>query len=220
MNYYLIFAVQLLLSGLVIWRMRQRSSQPVGCLVGGFVVLWIVALTSVMLVLVKAIFEEGLFHFIQENSQESLGAIAPGNWVMAGMVCLIVILMAAGTCSLVGFAITGHHPKFCRMVWKTLAGILLLPVVSLGLLAASFGCAYVICMRIASPMFDDMGWGWLLLLAFFSLMSMLGFVGLVACMLELNGNKLKEYDFGDKDRSFRRIGEAGHPLCNGKGGEE
>lgn len=218
MNWYLIFAAQLLLAGLVVWRMRQRSEQPVGCLAGGFVVLWIIILTSMMFVLAHAIFQEGLLADVLHDGRGSLAAVSPGDWALSGMVCLMLVLMAAGTCSLAGFAITGHHPKFCRTVWKTLTGVLLLPVVSLGLLAASFGCAFVVCMRIASPMFDDVGWGWLLLLIFFSGMSMLGFVGLVVCMLELNGDKLKEYNPGNKDRSYRRANE--EPAVSGttKGG--
>ena len=89
---------------------------------------------------------------------------------MAGFICLIMILVSATVCSLAGYAVTGRHPKFCKLIWKTLAIILLFPIMALGILVAAFGFAYVICMRFASPMFDYIDWGRMLLLLFFSVM--------------------------------------------------
>lgn len=68
----------------------------------------------------------------------------------------------------------------------------------------------IICMRFASPMFDDIGWGWMLLLLFFSVMCLLGFSGFVVYLLEMNSEKLKEYDEKDSRRSFRPVDMNNH----------
>ena len=60
-------------------------------------------------------------------------------------------------------------------------------------------------------MFDNIGWGWMLLILFFCVMCLLGFPGFVVYMLEMNSEKLKEYDEKDSRRSFR-------PVDNEKGG--
>ena len=38
-------------------------------------------------------------------------------------------------------------------------------------------------------MFDNIGWGWMLLLLFFSVMCLLGFSGFVVYLLEMNSEK-------------------------------
>lgn len=205
MTYYTLFALQLLLAGLLVWRMRQNSGQPVGCLAGGVVAIVVVVLTSFLFFLGQAVLSEGLIAEVLADSRGSLAAVSPAQWLMVGFLGLILLLMAAGTCSLVGFAFTGHHPEFCKKIWKTLAGVLLLPVVALALLAGAFGFAFIVSMRIASPMFDDIGWGWMLLLVVFSAICLLGFVGFVVVMLDINANNLKTYVFENRDRSFRRI---------------
>lgn len=144
------------------------------------------------------------------ESRGSLAAASPVEWLMAGFICLIMILVSATVCSLAGYAVTGRHPKFCKLIWKTLAIILLFPVMALGILVAAFGFAYVICMRFASPMFDDIGWGWMLLLLFFSVMCLLGFSGFVVYLLEMNSEKLKKYDEKDSRRSFRPVDMNNH----------
>lgn len=205
MTYYTLFALQLLLAGLLVWRMRQNSGQPVGCLAGGVVTIVVVVLTSFLFFLGQAIWSEGPIAEVLADSRGSLAAVSPAQWLMVGFLCLMLLLMAAATCSLVGFAFTGHHPEFCKRIWKTLASVLLLPVVALVLLAGTFGFAFIVSMRIASPIFDDIGWGWMLLLIVFSAICLLGFVGFVVVMLDMNANNLKTYDSENGDRSFRRI---------------
>ena len=78
----------------------------------------------------------------------------------------------------------------------------------------NIGCgiwfAYIICMRFASPMFDNIGRGWMLLLLFFSVMCLLGFSGFVVYLLEMNSEKLKKYDEKDSRRSFRPVDMNNH----------
>lgn len=203
MMYYIIFALQLLFAGAIIWRMRQRSGQPAGCLAGGYIILVVVVLTSLMLGLGYFITNE-MFDMILEDSQGSLSTAPLENWIMGGGLCILMLLMVAGTCSAVGFAFTGSHPKFCKTIWKALASIIFLPLVVLFIASISFGCAFVICMRLISPEFDDMGWGWLILLLIFCVVTLLASAGMISFILELNGNKLKEYNPEDKDRIYRR----------------
>ncbi len=205
MGGYILIIFQVLISGLVIWRRKQDSKEPLGCLAAGFIIMIVFALTTVLYSLGHLIINKGLFADIFAESRGALVAASPAEWLMAGFISLIMILVSATVCSLVGYAVTGHHPKFCKLIWKTLAGILLLPIMALGTLAATFGFAYIICMRFASPMFDDIGWGWMLLLLFFCAMCLLGFSGFVAFLLEMNGEKLKEYDEKDSRRFFRPV---------------
>ena len=168
------------------------------------------ALTTALFSLGHLIINEGLFANIFAESRGSLAAASPMEWLMAGFICLIMILVSATVCSLAGYAVTGRHPKFCKLIWKTLAIILLFPIMALGVLVAAFGFAYIICMRFASPMFDYIGWGWMLLLLFFSVMCLLGFSGFVVYLLEMNSEKLKKYDEKDSRRSFRPVDMNNH----------
>lgn len=205
MEGYILIVLQVLITGLIIWRRKQDSKEPLGCLAAGFIFMIVFVLTTVLFSLGHLIINEGLFANIFAESRGSLAAASPVEWLMAGFICLIMILVSATVCSLTGYAVTGRHPKFCKLIWKTLAVILLLPIVALGILVAAFGFAYIICMRFASPMFDDIGWGWMLLLLFFCVMCLLGFSGFVVYLLEMNGEKLKEYDEKDNRRSFRPV---------------
>ncbi len=152
------------------------------------------ALSTALFRLGHLIINEGLFANIFAESRGSRAADSPVEWLMAGFICLIMIQLSSTVCSLGGYAVTGRHPKFSKLIWKTLAIILLFPIMALGVLVAAFGFAYIICMRFASPMFDAIGWGWMLLLLFFSVMCLLGFSGFVVYLLEMNSEKLIKYD--------------------------
>ena len=210
MEGYILIVLQVLLSGLIIWRRKQDSKEPSGCLAAGVIFMIVFALTTALFSLGHLIINEGLFANIFAESRGSLAAASPMEWLMAGFICLIMMLVSATVCSLAGYAVTGRHPKFCKLIWKTLAIILLFPVMALGILVAAFGFAYIICMRFASPMFDNIGWGWMLLLLFFSVMCLLGFSGFVVYLLEMNSEKLKKYDEKDSRRSFRPVDMNNH----------
>ena len=203
MEGYILIVLQILITGLIIWRRKQDSKEPLGCLAAGFIFMIVFALTTALFSLGHLIINEGLFANIFAESRGSLAAASP-------MECLIMMLVSATVCSLAGYAVTGRHPKFCKLIWKTLAIILLFPVMALGILVAAFGFAYIICMRFASPMFDNIGWGWMLLLLFFSVMCLLGFSGFVVYLLEMNSEKLKKYDEKDSRRSFRPVDMNNH----------
>ena len=204
---------QVLVSGLIIWRRSRNSKEPFGCLVAGGIVMVVFALTTFLYFLGKSVVCDGLLSDVFADSRGSLAAASPVEWLMAGFLLLMIILLSATVCSMVGFAITGHHPHLCKMVWKTLAGMLLVPIIALAVLGCSFGLAYVVCMRIVSPMFDDIGWGWMIMLILMSLMCMLGFAGFVAFLMDLNKGDLKGYDMEKRERTFRRID------CEKRGGE-
>lgn len=202
MEGYILIVLQILITGLIIWRRKQDSKEPSGCLAAGVIFMIVFALTTALFSLGHLIINEGLFANIFAESRGSLAAASPVEWLMAGFICLIMILVSATVCSLAGYAVTGRHPKFCKLIWKTLAIILLFPVMALGILVAAFG--------FASPMFDDIGWGWMLLLLFFSVMCLLGFSGFVVYLLEMNSEKLKKYDEKDSRRSFRPVDMNNH----------
>ena len=161
MEGYILIVLQILITGLIIWRRKQDSKEPSGCLAAGVIFMIVFALTTALFSLGHLIINEGLFANIFAESRGSLAAASPMEWLMAGFICLIMMLVSATVCSLAGYAVTGRHPKFCKLIWKTLAIILLFPVMALGILVAAFGFAYIICMRFASPMFDNIGWGWM-----------------------------------------------------------
>ena len=183
MEGYILIVLQILITGLIIWRRKQDSKEPSGCLAAGVIFMIVFALTTALFSLGHLIINEGLFANIFAENRGSLAAASPVEWLMAGFICLIMILVSATVCSLAGYAVIGRHPKFCKLIWKTLAVILLFPIMALGILVAAFGFAYIICMRFASPMFDNIGWGWMLLLLFFSVMCLLGFSGFVVYLL-------------------------------------
>ena len=123
--------MQVLISGLIIWRRKRDSKEPSGCLAAGFIFMIVFAFTTVLYSLGYLIISEGLLAGIFAESRGSLAAASPVEWLMAGFICLIMILVSATVCSLAGYAVTGRHPKFCKMVWKTLVIILMFPIMAL-----------------------------------------------------------------------------------------
>ena len=210
MEGYILIVLQILITGLIIWRRKQDSKEPSGCLAAGVIFMIVFALTTALFSLGHLIINEGLFANIFAESRGSLAAASPVEWLMAGFICLIMILVSD---RLLFGRLCCHRPftpNSGKLIWKTLAIILLFPVMALGILVAAFGFAYVICMRFASPMFDDIGWGWMLLLLFFCVMCLLGFSGFVVYLLEMNSEKLKKYDEKDSRRSFRPVDMNNH----------
>ena len=127
MEGYILIVLQILITGLIIWRRKQDSKEPSGCLAAGVIFMIVFALTTALFSLGHLIINEGLFANIFAESRGSLAAASPMEWLMAGFICLIMMLVSATVCSLAGYAVTGRHPKFCKLIWKTLAVILLLP---------------------------------------------------------------------------------------------
>lgn len=108
---YILIAVQLLFSMLILLRIRQYRKKPTGCL------------PSVLVILSTAVFTSVLYYIWQivcdENSRwtDLGGMLAAGSWqewVAWAFFGLFVVLFTAAGCSLFGFALTGHHPKFCK----------------------------------------------------------------------------------------------------------
>lgn len=215
MEGYILIVLQVLLSGLIIWRIRQQNHGKAGCFAVFMTIAVVFALTTSLYFLGKSIVFDGLLSDVFADSRGSLAAASPAEWLMAGFLLLMIILIVATVCSMTGFAITGHHPHFCKMVWKTLAGILLLPIIAMALLGISFATAFVVCMRIASPMFDYIGWGWMIMLVLMGIMCLFGFSGFVTLLMNMNRNDIKQYDIENRERTFRRITDNGE-----KGGEK
>lgn len=211
MNGYILIALQMLLSALIIWRVRQNSGNNIGCMPGGLIVIVVVALTTLLYFLIQALFGDSGTLLDEEGLPPTA---TPSGWAMLAIFGLFMVGLAGATCSLIGFAITGHHPKFCKMVWKTLAGVLFLPALSLGLLSLALTCAFTACMGLMTLLSANTDWGTIILTAIFSLMSMIGFLGLLILMLDINDGKIEEYTVDSDERSFRRID--GHK----KGGDQ
>lgn len=142
MEGYILIVLQVLFSGLIIWRIRQQNHGKAGCFAVFMTIAVVFALTTSLYFLGKSIVFDGLLSDVFADSRGSLAAASPAEWLMAGFLLLMIILIAATVCSMTGFAITGHHPHFCKMVWKTLAGILLLPIIAMALLGISFATAF------------------------------------------------------------------------------
>ena len=121
---YILIAVQLLFSMLILLRIRQYRKKPTGCL------------PAVLVILSTAVFTSVLYYIWQivcdENScwTDLGGMLAAGSWqewVAWAFFGLFVVLFTAAGCSLFGFALTGHHPKFCKEMWRSLIGMMLIP---------------------------------------------------------------------------------------------
>ena len=121
---YILIAVQLLFSMLILLRIRQYRKKPTGCL------------PSVLVILSTAVFTSVLYYIWQivcdENSRwtDLGGMLAAGSWqewVAWAFFGLFVVLFTAAGCSLFGFALTGHHPKFCKEIWRSLIGMMPIP---------------------------------------------------------------------------------------------
>lgn len=211
MNGYILIALQLLLSALIIWRMRQNLGSNVGCMPGGLIVMVVVALITLLYFLIQALFGDSGTLLDEEGLPPTA---TPSGWATLAIFGLFMAGLAATTCSLIGFAITGHHPKFCKMVWKTLAGVLFLPTLSLGFLSLALVCAFSVCMGLMTLLSAHTDWGTIILMAFFSFMCMIGFLGLLILMLDINDGRIEEYTVDSDERSFRRID--GHKKGGGQ----
>lgn len=108
---YILIAVQLLFSMLILLRIRQYRKKPTGCLPSVLVILSTAGFTSVLYYSWQIVCDE--------NSRwtDLGGMLAAGSWqewVAWAFFGLFVVLLTAAGCSLSGFALTGHHPKFCK----------------------------------------------------------------------------------------------------------
>lgn len=153
----------------------------------------------------RSILFDSLLTDVFTEGNGSLAAASPAEWLMVGFLILITVLLSATVCSLVGYAIKGHLPEFCKTLWLILAKIMLVPIVALALLGFTFTLAYVVCMRFVSNQFDDIGWGWTLLLALMSFLCMLAFSGLATLLMDLNKEDMKEYKSETRGLAFRKI---------------
>lgn len=118
MEGYILIVLQILITGLIIWRRKQDSKEPSGCLAAGVIFMIVFALTTALFSLGHLIINEGLFANIFAESRGSLAAASPMEWLMAGFICLIMMLVSATVCSLAGYAVTGRHPKFCKQIGR------------------------------------------------------------------------------------------------------
>ena len=161
---YILIAVQLLFSMLILLRIRQYRKKPTGCLPS---------------------------------------------------VLVIVVLFTAAGCSLFGFALTGHHPKFCKEMWRSLIGMMLIPFLTLALLAASTLCISLSGMTLFTWLFSEAAFSDVAMLVLSAALFTFGYMGLLAFLFKFNGSKLDAYILEDIERSYRRIEET-----NEKGGKQ
>lgn len=90
MEGYILIVLQILITGLIIWRRKQDSKEPSGCLAAGVIFMIVFALTTALFSLGHLIINEGLFANIFAESRGSLAAASPMEWLMAGFICLIM----------------------------------------------------------------------------------------------------------------------------------
>ena len=88
MEGYILIVLQILIAGLIIWRRKQDSKEPSGCLAAGVIFMIVFALTTALFSLGHLIISEGLFANIFAESRGSLAAASPMEWLMAGFICL------------------------------------------------------------------------------------------------------------------------------------
>ena len=79
MEGYILIVLQILITGLIIWRRKQDSKEPLGCLAAGFIFMIVFALTTVLFSLGHLIINEGLFANIFAKSRGSLAAASPSG---------------------------------------------------------------------------------------------------------------------------------------------
>lgn len=118
-------------------------------------------------------------------------------------------------CSLFGFALTGHHPKFCKEMWRSLIGMMLIPFLTLALLAASTLCISLSGMTLFTWLFSEAEFSDVAMLVLSAALFTFGYMGLLAFLFKFNGSKLDAYILEDIERSYRRIEET-----NEKGGKQ
>ena len=121
-------------------------------------------LPSVLVILSTAGFISVLYYLWQivcdENNRwtDLGGMLAAGSWqewVAWAFFGLFVVLFTAAGFSLFGFALTGHHPKFCKEMWRSLIGMILIPFLTLALLAASTLCISLSGMTLFTWLFSE-----------------------------------------------------------------
>ena len=184
---YILIAVQLLFSMLILLRIRQYRKKPTGCL------------PSVLVILSTAVFTSVLYYIWQivcdENScwTDLGGMLAAGSWqewVAWAFFGLFVVLFTAAGCSLFGFALTGHHPKFCKEMWRSLIGMMLIPFLTLALLAASTLCISLSGMTLFTWLFSETEFSDVAMLVLSAALFTFGYMGLLAFLFKFNGSKL------------------------------
>lgn len=114
-----------------------------------------------------------------------------------------------------GFALTGHHPKFCKEMWRSLIGMILIPFLTLALLAASTLCISLSGMTLFTWLFSEAAFSDVAMLVLSAALFTFGYMGLLAFLFKFNGSKLDAYILEDIERSYRRIEET-----NEKGGKQ
>lgn len=137
------------------------------------------------------------------------------EWVAWAFFGLFVVLFTAAGCSLFGFALTGHHPKFCKEMWRSLIGMMLIPFLTLALLAASMLCISLSGMTLFTWLFSEAAFSDVAMLVLSAALFTFGYIGLLAFLFKFNGSKLDAYILEDIERSYRRIEET-----NEKGGKQ
>ena len=69
MEGYILIVLQVLITGLIIWRRKQDSKEPLGCLAAGFIFMIVFALTTALFSLGHLIINEGLFANILQRAE-------------------------------------------------------------------------------------------------------------------------------------------------------
>nr|WP_289834540.1 hypothetical protein [Parabacteroides goldsteinii] len=82
MEGYILIVLQILITGLIIWRRKQDSKEPSGCLAAGVIFMIVFALTTALFSLGHLIINEGLFANIFAESRGSLAAASPMEWLI------------------------------------------------------------------------------------------------------------------------------------------
>ena len=176
---YILIAVQLLFSMLILLRIRQYRKKPTGCL------------PSVLVILSTAVFTSVLYYIWQivcdENSRwtDLGGMLAAGSW------------------------------QECKEMWRSLIGMMLIPFLTLALLAASMLCISLSGMTLFTWLFSEAAFSDVAMLVLSAALFTFGYIGLLAFLFKFNGSKLDAYILEDIERSYRRIEET-----NEKGGKQ
>lgn len=114
-----------------------------------------------------------------------------------------------------GLPSPGHHPKFCKEMWRSLIGMMLIPFLTLALLAASTLCISLSGMTLFTWLFSEAAFSDVAMLVLSAALFTFGYMGLLAFLFKFNGSKLDAYILEDIERSYRRIEET-----NEKGGKQ
>ncbi len=208
-------------SMLILLRIRQYRKKPTGCLPSVLVILSTAGFTSVLYYLWQIVCDENsrwtdLGGMLAAGSWQDWVAWAFWqDWVAWAFFGLSVVLLTAAGCSLYGFALTGHHPKICKEMWRSLIGMLLIPFLTLALLAASTLCISLSGMTLFTWLFSETAFSDVAMLVLSAALFTFGYMGLLAFLFKFNGSKLDTYILENINRSYRRIEET-----NEKGGKQ